>query len=769
MTQPGLSEMRNVQVRVTNDLEIPLAQLSKEEIRHLLSSFDFPNPDFNKLIAMGKSVYGVPRSYPMAYTDNLAIHLPRGATGFLRKFASDCKFTLKFSDERSSGEPVSGFPKHNRNLYPYQVTAVESAIQKQNCLIRAPTGCLTGDTIVTINRAGKSSKMRLEHVVHMFNGGKRSGKVWNPGIETYIRAPFKDGSVRLAKVQAAFISGVKEVYRISFEDGSFVIGTPDHKFMTPQGWQPLINLTLGSEVYKDGGIPKRQEKSKIWYKLKVVPKHPYVGRIGVNPSKGGFTVPLHRLIMEAKINGLSLESFINQIAQDAQGLIFLDPAKYVVHHIDGNSLNNDISNLQLLTHTQHKEAHRNEAISNVTSKLTTTKVSSVAYVGTVQTYDLTVEDASAFIANGIAVHNSGKTTAAIALAQRLGLKTLVIVWSNNLLKQWVTRISDELGIPKKDIGIISSGTRKVRDITVAMQQTLISEKTISAIPDLHTKFGLVICDEVQRFAAKTFIQCIAPFNSKYRIGVSADETRKDQKEFLIYSLFGSVAADISKDDLIQTGHILDVQIRVIPTEHENREYQATRNYDTLLKGLSDDETRNSQIYDLIQYETARGNQVFTLSHRREHCTKIADRIEHLGVRSGLLLGGPDNALAFEASREGLNSGRLMAGVGTIPAIGQGLDIPSVSVAIVVSPIATNRQQFGQVRGRVCRTAKGKSSATLYYLWDYKVFGNKHVRNLMDWNKDVVIWDRDRWVRTIPDRFKRKTLSETTFEELLNPG
>jgi len=345
---------------------------------------------------------------------------------------------------------------------------------------------------------------------------------------------------------------------------------------------------------------------------------------------------------------------------------------------------------------------------------------------------------------------SGKTTAAIALAARLGLPTLIIVWSANLLNQWVERIQSELGLPKHEIGIIQGKTVKLRNITVGMQQSIV--RSVDQYADV---FGVVICDEVQRFAAKTFIECIDPFKAKYRIGISADETRKDKKEFLIYSIFGAVAADIKREDLIKSKHVLDVTIKIVPTEYEDPEYQVDKNFNRLLNGMKADLARNKLITDFVIHHVKRSEQCFVLSHRREHCAVIESNLEHSGVRSGSLVGGLDNKAQFEATKKGLLEGTTLVGVGTIPAIGQGLDIPSVSVAIVASPIANNRQQFGQVRGRVCRTSEGKGEAILYYLWDQHIYGSFPIENLLKWNSSVKVLHEGNWVDAATFLKKRK--------------
>jgi superfamily II DNA or RNA helicase len=160
--------------------------------------------------------------------------------------------------------------------------------------------------------------------------------------------------------------------------------------------------------------------------------------------------------------------------------------------------------------------------------------------------------------------------------------------------------------------------------------------------------------------------------------------------------------------------------------------------------LSDDFDRNELILAAVA-EEAEEEQVLVLSHRREHCMVLDQRLVGLGVRTGFLIGGADYRVEFDRSVQGIEAGTIRVGVGTFQAIGQGLDLPSVSVGVCATPIAANRQVFNQVRGRFCRTSDGKETARLYYPWDRKVFGNKHLQNLVQWNANVVIRQEGQWM------------------------
>lgn len=347
---------------------------------------------------------------------------------------------------------------------------------------------------------------------------------------------------------------------------------------------------------------------------------------------------------------------------------------------------------------------------------------------------------------------SGKTTTAIALLARLNLRTLVIVWTGGLLDQWKERLQRELALGEDDVGLVGQGKWKVRDITVAMQQTLAAafKRGDPRVLDLARYCGVVICDEVQRFAADTFLSVVDRFPAQYRIGFSADETRSDGKEFLIYDLFGSVAHEVSQDELIDAGAVLNVECRVVPTDFCAPWYTAqlqdgiAPDFNRLLDEMSVDAERNALVVQLAAQEAAAGEQVIVLSQRVEHAQRIDAALSARGVRTGIMLGGDDWKSRFDEARAGLRDGTVRAVAGTIQAVGTGIDIPSLSRGVLATPIGSNRQLYGQIRGRLSRP--GKSDSVLYVLWDRHVQGRSALKRLVSWNRTCVVRDDDgAWV------------------------
>lgn len=740
-------------IEITIDNRLRINEKLDSDLQSIVQlAFTYSNPKYAKMIAMGLPRWQIsePTTYKTWTLENGLLTLPRGGLKRLCDlFISEgMKFTIK--DTRHAGKKlkkgVTG--KIARPLYPYQQTAIDILLQKQNCLLRAGTGCLAGDTIIRVNRGGCTRKYQLKDLVHCFNGGHLvSGKPWDLSIPTMVQSHYSDNTIRLNKLKGAYESGVKSVYSVTLENGRTMKASATHPFYTNEGWKQTNELTQEMSVCVLNRKDKIQNttKKKSWYRVcKGLNHHPFVGR-----KNHGCSVPAHRLIAEATMNGMDLETFVRRVRMNQlSGLQFLDPTKYAVHHIDANSHNNDPSNLQILTHYEHNLLHskKDRIINRVLASTHYVKIKCIEYAGDEMTYDLEMEsEPRNFLANDMVVHNSGKTTMALAMISALNVPSIVIVWSANLFDQWVKRCTSELGIPHEEIGMISGKKRILKPVTIAMQQTLNSR---GIDKELKEYFGAVFVDEVQRASAPTLYKVIDPFPALYRVGISADETRKDEKEFLIYDLFSKEGTDIPKETLIKSGHVLDVEILIVPTDfkapwYDPRDWE--NGFNRLLEEMETNDDRNDLVASIVAQEVAKNEQVMVLAHRRDHCRVLDAAISSYGIESGFLIGGPDYKAVFQETLANIHAGKIKVGVGTVQAVGQALDIPTLGVAVASTPLATNRQQFGQVRGRVCRTAEGKTEAKLYYLWDRFVYGTSHVKNLMRWNAVVKIWHQDRWI------------------------
>jgi superfamily II DNA or RNA helicase len=344
---------------------------------------------------------------------------------------------------------------------------------------------------------------------------------------------------------------------------------------------------------------------------------------------------------------------------------------------------------------------------------------------------------------------SGKTSALLALASKLKVDTLVVVHTTALMYQWLERVEAELGIPAAEVGIIGDGKSKIRELTVGTQKSIAN--MAQKDPEFLRRWGAVLVDEVHCFAARTFFACIDPFPARYRIGVSDDERRKDRLEFLIHDLFGEVAEEVSHEEMVAAGHVMDVEVYIVPTEFQAPWYDEAReegnspDYTRLLSEMAQDDARNAIVESILSRELALDHQCLVFTREREHCRILGAAAAHY-ARAGYLIGGAGaDRQEFNRTRKGLRKGDLRVAVGTLQACGTGVDLPGVEVGVAALPILSNRQAFRQARGRICRKPAGKTTARFYVLYDQHVFGLSHLANAASWNSSTFVLDAGQWV------------------------
>lgn len=340
----------------------------------------------------------------------------------------------------------------------------------------------------------------------------------------------------------------------------------------------------------------------------------------------------------------------------------------------------------------------------------------------------------------------GKTSVGIAIASRVCVSTLVVVPSTRIFDEWDKRLQEELDLSPGEIGWYGRGRKRIRPITVATVDALRRD-----VEKLAPLFGCVIFDEVHRAPANSYYPAIDALPCKYRIGISADERRKDRKHGINYDLFGKVVVDVPQQTLIDQGVVLPVAVRLIPTDFDAPWYVALPDarkrdpnaYRQLLDEMVADDARTALAVGFAAQEV-RLRPTLVFSHRIEHCKRMrADIIALDGYRHlvGVVLGEKIYQAESDTTVAGLQAGTYRCGVGTYQSIGTGVDLPAVESGVAVTPILANQQNFVQIRDRLCRVDRRpgatKRSATLYVLWDRKVLGERPLRNALAWSRGTV--------------------------------
>jgi len=110
-------------------------------------------------------------------------------------------------------------------------------------------GCLAGDTLIGVNRAGKGSQMPIELIVRrLANDPDLPVRKWCEDIPTYV-AQANGGVSRLGLLRDAWESGIKETVELTTDTRRSIRATAEHPFLTEAGeWVPLGELRVGDFV-----------------------------------------------------------------------------------------------------------------------------------------------------------------------------------------------------------------------------------------------------------------------------------------------------------------------------------------------------------------------------------------------------------------------------------------------------------------------------------------------------------------------------------------
>lgn len=331
---------------------------------------------------------------------------------------------------------------------------------------------------------------------------------------------------------------------------------------------------------------------------------------------------------------------------------------------------------------------------------------------------------------------AGKTRVAMLAIDDKRRDTLVIAPTLDLVRQWYEILRETFGV---EVGVIGGGDHEVRPLTVATY-----DSAHLHAEHLGARFGLVVFDECHHLPGPAYALAARLSLAPYRLGLSATPERVDGQHTELDELIGPTVyrreiVDLSGDWLAD----YDVeQIDVELSPEERAEYEETRA-----------EYRSFCLENRLRVSTPEGWGRFLMLSARDEAGRrallayrrqkdlsrgaraklvVVEKLleEHRADRT--LVFTDDNATAYRISREMLvpvithqtkvkERSEILAGLkdGTYTAVvtsrvlNEGIDLPDVNVAVVVSGSGSVREHVQRL-GRILRPREGKR-AKLYEL------------------------------------------------------
>jgi superfamily II DNA or RNA helicase len=291
----------------------------------------------------------------------------------------------------------------------------------------------------------------------------------------------------------------------------------------------------------------------------------------------------------------------------------------------------------------------------------------------------------------------GKTLTALHLIKQLKRKTLVVVPSESIAKQFYSELSSAFG--DNNVGYYGGGKKKIKFITVGIAASVFN----SLETFKNENLGVIIFDEVHHIAADTFYDISIALGDVGRIyGMTATDFRSDGKDIMISAGCGPV---LVKRDIkwgIDNGFLAKPKFIVteVKTEGADHPNDKLKNYKTHI--LNNDLMKNKIKSDIQRY-LDEGKSVLCLVGEVAHGEELS---RDLGIPFAQ---GKDKL--SQQYVDDLNSGKIKGLIGTGGKVGEGTDTRRVDVLILANFMAS-KGPVTQAIGRGLRLYGNKTECII---------------------------------------------------------
>jgi len=334
---------------------------------------------------------------------------------------------------------------------------------------------------------------------------------------------------------------------------------------------------------------------------------------------------------------------------------------------------------------------------------------------------------------------SGKTFLAVQAIADVGVSTLVVVPTIDLLNQWHATLTNAFGNQLPDtVGVLGGGSHNVTDLTVTTY-----DSAYRYINEYGDQFGLLVVDELHHLPAPTYQQIPEMTIAPYRLGLTATYERADGQHEVLEELIGPVVYEENVDELageyLSEYETIHLKVDLTPEERDqyDEEYQLYRDYVDSHEFDIWKEEGYQEFLKRTSYDP-HGRRALIAKQRAEKLARTAERKldtldtllkRHYDDRT--IIFTANNDFAYDISQEFIvpcithqtqteertvildrfRTGEYSMLV-TSQVLDEGIDVPAANVGIILSGSASKRQ-YAQRLGRILRPTEDRQPARLY--------------------------------------------------------
>lgn len=284
----------------------------------------------------------------------------------------------------------------------------------------------------------------------------------------------------------------------------------------------------------------------------------------------------------------------------------------------------------------------------------------------------------------------GKTFTGLAIAGKLGQKTLIIVHTVPLRNQWAAEVEKVYGITA---GVIGSGRFDISSpVVIGNTQSLYRR-----IPDIRREFGTVILDEMHHVSSPTFSKVVDTNYARYKIGLSGTIERKDGKHVVFRDYFGQKVHKPPKENYM-TPSILVYRSEVRFMDGSNIPWA------NKVTQLAYNEEYLHSVALLAAFYAKKGHKVLLVSDRVHFLQTCAE----LAGEKAVCVTGEVPHEDRKTLMSKISDGKANILCGTQAIFSEGISLDDLSCLILGTPV-NNEPLLTQLIGRVIRKKEGKKN------------------------------------------------------------
>ena len=281
----------------------------------------------------------------------------------------------------------------------------------------------------------------------------------------------------------------------------------------------------------------------------------------------------------------------------------------------------------------------------------------------------------------------GKTFTALAIANKLKQKTLIVTHTLALRSQWEKEVKKVFGVIP---GIIGSGQFDIdHSFVIGNVQTLY--RRINSIKDT---FGTIILDEMHHVSSPTFTRIVDASNARYKIGLTGTMERKDGRHVIFRDYFNTNVYKPPKENyLVPKVNTIQSGIR-FPDG-------AKTPWASRINAIAYNWEYQNMIALLAANYAAKGHKVLVVSDRVDF---LKQGYKLVGENSICVTGEIPHEQRPAMIKELFNDKDILFGTQSI--FSEGISVDCLSCLILATPV-NNEPLLTQLVGRIIRIHEDK--------------------------------------------------------------